>query len=135
MSGPRGRVEVVGEGDLLEAVEAADGGDVRVYSISTAGRSDRRGFFDAVRESLPLDPPLAGSRSWDALADSLWGGINSLGGPSVLIIWRGSAGFRELSPDEYGMACDVLNDVAESLGDPAATAGDPKNVTVFIVQD
>ena len=39
------------------------------------GIKDRRTFFDGVRQVLPLDPPVVGHHSWDALSDSLWSGL------------------------------------------------------------
>src|SRR5438105_14851542 len=47
---------------------------------------DRSTFFDAVRDTLPLDPPPHGDRSWDALADSLSGGLYLLADNLVVII-------------------------------------------------
>lgn len=43
-------------------------------------------FFEAVNASLPLDPPHV-SHDWDALDDSLFGGLLGLNNPAVDIIW------------------------------------------------
>src|SRR5208282_6398864 len=47
------------------------------FMLPEKGIVDRVSFFEAVRTTLPLDPPLVGSRSWDALSDSLWEGLYS----------------------------------------------------------
>ncbi|MFD5693595.1 hypothetical protein [Streptomyces rubiginosohelvolus] len=52
--------------------EAARQG-IPVFTLSTAGRTDKEAFFAAVRDALPLDPLLGTFRMvWDALADSVW---------------------------------------------------------------
>jgi hypothetical protein len=89
-------------------------------------------FFEAIRAALPLDPPIVGSRSWDALSDSLWGGLDSLDATRVLILWPNSSAMRRSAPDDYELAASVLADVATSLGDPNATDGNPKEVSVLL---
>lgn len=67
--------------------EAARQG-VLAFTLSTAGRTDQEAFFKAVRTALPLDPPLGTARMvWEALADSLWGGLDALKAPRVVIVW------------------------------------------------
>jgi hypothetical protein len=60
-------------GDCLQQVigEFRDAGWL-VFGLP-AGIADRAGFFTAIKSVMPLDPPLMGGRSWDALSDSLWG--------------------------------------------------------------
>ncbi|MFI1952512.1 barstar family protein [Streptomyces xinghaiensis] len=89
-------------------------------------------FFDAARITLPLDPPLVGSRSWDALADSLWEGIHALERGRVVMLWPDAASFAEASPEEFRTAVDVLTDVAELLSDEKATTGRPTDLCVYI---
>ncbi|GGX71752.1 hypothetical protein GCM10010510_15200 [Streptomyces anandii JCM 4720] len=107
----------------------------RVYTITTAGDSGRAAFFNAVRAAIPLDPPVVSSRSLDALSDSLWGGISSTGDQKIAIIWEDSSRFSEDSPGEFENACSVLAEVAESLADRTYTAGQPKQVRVFVSRE
>ncbi|MER5804921.1 MULTISPECIES: barstar family protein [Streptomyces] len=107
----------------------------RVYSITTADGSGRAAFFNAVRAALPLDPPVVSSRSLDALSDSLWGGIQSTDDQKIAIIWEDSSRFFEGSPEEFEDACSVLAEVAESLADRTFTAGQPKQVRVFVSRE
>jgi hypothetical protein len=44
-------------------------------------------FFEAMKALLPLDPPLVGNRSWDALSDSLWSGLDQLAADNIAIVW------------------------------------------------
>lgn len=107
----------------------------RVYSVTTAGGSGRVAFFNAVRAALPLDPPVVSSRSLDALSDSLWGGLYSTDDQKIAIIWEDSSSFFEDSPEEFEDACSVLAEVAESLADPTFTAGQSKQVRVFVARE
>src|SRR5437879_5934337 len=113
------------------ALIAADQG-CPVYQISTGNRSGRGVFFDAVQESLPLDPTIHTSRSWDALSDSLWEGINSKNLGCVVIVWTDATAMAEGSPDDFETAISVLTDVARLLSDSNATVGNPTDVCIYV---
>jgi Barstar (barnase inhibitor) len=106
--------------------------NIPVYLISTDQRVGREAFFDAVRSALPLDPPLMSARSWEALSDSLWEGIRSLGSKHVVALWPDSSLFSEGAPCEFDIATSVLADVARSLADPEATRGRPVEMSIYI---
>jgi hypothetical protein len=106
--------------------------NIPVYVISTDKRIGREAFFDAVRNALPMDPPLVSSRSWDALSDSLWEGIRSLGANRVAVLWPDAGFFSEETPHEFEIAASVLADVARSLADPKATRGKPVDLSIYI---
>lgn len=103
-----------------------------VFILATKGASTRADFFEQVKKSLPLDPPLLGSRSWDALADSLWAGIDSLDATVVVIIWTGASDLRRDAPDDFTIAMTVFRDLTESLGKWTETYGEPKEVCVYV---
>ncbi|MFE2853023.1 hypothetical protein ACFXJO_18055 [Streptomyces lavendulae] len=65
--------------------EAARQG-VPVFTLSTAGRTDQEAFVEAVWAALPLDPPLASGTVWDAISDSVGGGLHELKSPRVVIV-------------------------------------------------
>ncbi|WP_370415581.1 barstar family protein [Streptomyces fradiae] len=117
--------------------EAARRG-VPVFTLSTAGRTDKEAFFRAVRETLPLDPPLGTCRMvWDALADSVWGGLHGLKSPRAVIVWpdaRPAAGAEssESAAGDFRIALDILRDVATSLADLRHTGGRPTRVAVYL---
>lgn len=90
-------------------------------------------FFDAVQSVLPLDPPLQRiSDSWDALDDSLWGGLDDLPSDRIAILWPDPLRFSERDPEGYEIALSILSDLPRSLADPEATAGDPTQLTVIV---
>ncbi|WP_371846988.1 barstar family protein [Massilia niastensis] len=88
-------------------------------------------FFDAIRSTFPLDPPLVSNRSWDALSDSLWSGLNDLPEKPILIVWSNSQYMESRSPETYTIASDVFRDLVESLADPEITAGPTKDLIVL----
>lgn len=105
---------------------------IPAYVLTSTGVLGRESFFDAVRASLPLDPPLLGSRSWDALSDSLWEGLHTIDADRVIIIWPNSAAMCSASRTDYELALNVLRDVATSLADPLSTNGKPKVISVYV---
>ena len=86
-------------------------------------------FFRAIKSGLPLDPPLTGDRNWDALADSLWEGLNALEDGRIAIVWPQ---VHVGADAELATAVDVLDQVAGLLADPDATVGRPKVVHVIL---
>lgn len=125
-------VHAVSVADIEAAVRVASTMGAAIFAFSTQGASTRADFFDAVRASLPLDPPLVGSRSWDALSDSLWGGIEALDASIVLITWTGAADLQKATPYDYDTAISVLWDLTSSLGHQEEAASEPKLVSVYV---
>jgi hypothetical protein len=123
--------EVTSE-ELAAASAGAASTGATVLSLSSEGASTRADFFDAVRESLPLNPPLMSSRSWDALSDSLWEGIYRLDAPVVAILWTGASDLRRNAPDDFAIAIAVLRDMASSLGNENDTNGEPRQVCIYV---
>lgn len=96
------------------------------------GVIDRSSFFDAVRETLPLDPPLVGSLSWDALSDSLWEGLYEHSSKRLAIIWPGAGDMATRAAADFETALNVLAEVANLLADQQATLGATKEVAVLV---
>ena len=90
---------VVDPAAVGDIIGTARGADLAVFVILTGKRAGREAFFDAVRATLPLDPPLQSSRSWDALSDSLWEGLLQLDVNGIVIAWPDAAGFKGRQPD------------------------------------
>lgn len=107
--------------------------ELPVYEIVVGDPADRDHFFRAVRTVLPLDPPVETSRSWEALADSLFEGLYAVQTDRLLILWRDAYKALAASPRTYEIALDVLDGVARLLGDRGATVGRPKALSVLVV--
>jgi hypothetical protein len=115
-------------------IEEATASGATTYVLSVSEPADRAAFFDAVRNTFPLDPPLIGSRSWDALSDSLWEGLRTLNAPRVVIVWRDAHIMGELHPDDYKIAVAVLEDLTATLSDVKATVRSPRTVNIYIAR-
>ncbi|WP_306328488.1 barstar family protein [Streptomyces venezuelae] len=127
----RGFHEVSGA-DIPEILDEAARQGVPVFTLSTAGRTDKETFFGAVREALPLDPPLGTFRMvWDALSDSVWGGLHELKSPRVVIVWPDARPVAGAAGD-FWIALEILRDVAESLAAVRYTSRRPTQVSVYI---
>ena len=117
--------------NVKKLVPEAIAAGFKVFALRR-GIASREAFFDAVRESIPLDPPIVSSRSWDALSDSLWGGLVSLDQDRILIIWPNANTMAASSPNDYETAVRVLTDVVSSLADRESTQGNQKRVSVIL---
>jgi hypothetical protein len=125
-------VSHIGPQDIDRVASEATAKHVAIYRFSTKGATGRSAFFDAIRHTLPLDPPLVGSRSWDALSDSLWSGIHEASDNSVAIFWTDSSDFKNVTPSDYSIALEILKDITSSLLDRNITNGRPKQVSIYI---
>ena len=102
-----------------------------VYIISTPSGTDASAFFQSVRSVLPLDPPLLSNDNWDALIDSLGGGIAELESLGVVIIWADALNLRAVSPRDFRVAMACLERVTEHVANPDWTDR-PKQLSVFV---
>ena len=100
--------------------------------LPETGIIDRASFFDAIRATFPLYPPVLGSRSWDALSDSLWEGLHAHPARRIVILWRRTRVMSYSASGDFEIALNVLEDVASSLADPEATLNNPKEVAVLV---
>jgi hypothetical protein len=107
----------------------------QVYRLPL-GICDKSSFDWGVRSTLPLDPTLEGPQhNWDAIEDSIWGGLNSLPDSKVVIVWKDAGEMAKSSSDDFAIAESVLATVAVSLGDPLVTNGPVQQVLVVLGGD
>jgi hypothetical protein len=118
-----------------EAAQIASGlplTDTKVF-VLPHGIHDKQSFFAAVRQGLPLDPPLAVDReNWDALEDSLWSGLYSADGASMIVVWHGADEMLRESPKDFERASAILEEIVRTLGDPMVTNGPVKRGAVVL---
>ena len=93
---------------------------------------DKASFIDAIRAAFPLDPPLEGSDNWDALRDSLWGGLFVHPASRIAIVWPNARAMEASAQADFEIAIDVLADIAITLGEARFTNDKPKDVTVLV---
>lgn len=103
-----------------------------VFRMSTPGPNHREDFFERIRSDYPLDPPLVGSRSWDALYDSWRSGLHQVPQHRIVIVWPDAAGMREQAPDQFETAISVMSDTARHLAEPRWMHGRTKVLGVFL---
>lgn len=118
--------------DIDHLVSEAVTQGAATYRFSTKGTTGRPAFFDVVRRTFPLDPPLVGSRSWDALSDSLWSGLHGVSSNSIAIFWTDSSDFKDSASSDYFIALEIFKDITVSLNDQRITSDRPKQVSVYI---
>lgn len=79
----------------------------------------------------PLAPPLHSNRSWDALADSLWSGLDELEDEKIAIFWPNSDRMKKAESDAFAIATNILTDLCASLADQNRTTSRTKALVVF----
>ena len=94
--------------------------------------TDAVSFFREVIESLPLNPPLSGNKSWDAMNDSLSAGLDELDSAKVAIVWHEAATMRGREPRDYEIAIDVLMQICCDLLREDLCMTRPKVVQVYL---
>jgi hypothetical protein len=119
--------------DSIEAKRIAEecGRDDWLVIFLPEGVASMDQFFDAIRSTCPLDPPLCSNRRWDALADSMWSGLNELEQEKIAIFWPNSDCLKAAEPEAFAIATDILTDLCTSLADPNVKASSTKTLLVF----
>lgn len=127
-------VHEVSDADVTEILAEAARQGHPVFRLSTEGQTDKEAFFGAVRRTLPLDPPLGMARMvWDALSDSVWGGLHALNSPRVVIVWPDARPTANTQGD-FQTALNILGDVAATLAEPRFTSGRPTMLAVYVTR-
>lgn len=93
--------------------------------------NSRTEFFKAVKNNLPLDPILHSDNNWDALSDSLWSGLEELMEKRIIILWPNARKLKLSDNDAFLKASEILNEIAVSLNDEDAIAGNTKEVKII----
>jgi hypothetical protein len=102
------------------------------FVLPAQGITDKASFFEAVGKTLPLDPPLGIYNVWDALSDSLSGGLYEHPDRRIAILWLGTGNMATSAPADFEKAVDLLAGVAYELADPRAIWGNPKEIAVLV---
>lgn len=128
----RGRLWRVQPAEVVAAKASFKSEGWKIYELDGLEIRDKQSFFEAVRSVVPLDPPLASNRSWDALSDSLSSGLMETPEQQVAIIWSESARMAARDPQQYDIAIQVLEDIVALCGDDEVTDNNPKRVVVVV---
>lgn len=100
---------------IISECKSSDWRIFYIYGVS--GTKDE--FCSAVAENLPLDPPYNAvcGHNWDALDDSLWGGLDSLSEDKILIIWNSAGKMQNNDAQSFEIVCDIFSNLTVSLPD------------------
>jgi Barstar (barnase inhibitor) len=110
--------------DLPEATK------VCTLPLGIASKSE---FFDAACDVLPMNPPLMRiTDSWDALDDSLGGGLLDVEEPWIAIAWEDPDALAAADPESGRIAVEILSALPLDLLSPKFNAGITKRVVVLL---
>ncbi|MDA8455068.1 barstar family protein [Acidovorax sp. GBBC 3334] len=93
--------------------------------------SSKDDFFDGVRCLLSLDPPLRSNRSWDALADSLWAGLDNISEGNIIIVWPNVSEMKSNAPRDFDIAINILSDLSMSFLNSEVSNSPAKNILIL----
>ncbi|MCB5164526.1 barstar family protein [Streptomyces bambusae] len=128
-------ITFIGAEDVGRAVDEALLADLCVLPLRTGGSEDRDAIFEALRRDLPMDPPSHSSRSWDAISDSLFGGLFNVQSAGVVIVWEDAGQHQSLRTGPASVVLSVLAEVADLLGSEEVTRANSKVVSVLVPAD
>ena len=74
-------------------------------------------FCSAAMEILPLDPPYTAENghNWDALDDSLWGGLFNFSSEKIVIVWQSAGKMKNNDINCFEIVCDIFSNLITSL--------------------
>jgi len=131
----------VTDGDAIFFIEEKDSGDAQRRLVDAGWRvllfqagCSERSFFEAAKKAFPMDPPLVGARgpNWDALADSLFGGV-VLTESSLAIIWTDGRELQGANRRAFEVAVGVFEQVVENILNEARCGRSQTRMRVLIV--
>ncbi|HHJ14476.1 MAG TPA: hypothetical protein ENJ79_08910 [Gammaproteobacteria bacterium] len=104
-----------------------------LFQVDCSKVSDRNTLFKCLCAALPMNPLIHSDRSWDALSDSLWGGLHDVRKDKVLIILRGAKNLKSHLSKEYQKVIEIFGDVANTLTKKQYAGEKVKSVSIFLV--
>ncbi|TQI80079.1 barstar (barnase inhibitor) [Serratia fonticola] len=96
------------------------------YLVDLENSSKTSDLFLAIKSSLPLDPPLVKDGNFDALSDSLFGGLSIDESINICLIFNNLSLYKESNKRTYDIMMEILNDNLSYLKDEG------KNVAILI---
>ena len=97
-----------------------------IYLVDLKKSTKTSDMFLAIKSSVPLDPPLVKDGNFDALSDSLFGGVSIDESVNICLIFKQLSLFKKISKGTYDVMIEILNDNLSYL------RGEGKNVVVLV---
>jgi hypothetical protein len=106
----------------------------RMIDLDGQNITDADSFFAATAEQLPQDPELVGQKAnWDALLDSLWGGLVLLEENRVALLWLHADRMLHQGLPDLLIATEVLRDLARQVSTTEHGGSHPILLQIFLV--
>jgi hypothetical protein len=120
-SAPRARAELLSQG-------------FTVFDLPGEKIQDKRSLFEHISRILPSDGRAPGpGLSWDALVDSLCGGIEERSLPAVGVLWHSAEIALEGNLQLLLDAVQALSDAADNLQHVVSNLGRPTILRLFLI--
>ncbi|SRR6266542_1030614 len=124
-----GLIACVNQGELasLRAMLITDG--FRLFQLNGSNVHDRSTFLEEASRALPHEPGVEVVSKWDALVDSLWGGLAIEETSNVTFLWTDAQRMLEHGLPDLLTAVSCLEHLARQVATPSA--GFPRAVRLI----
>jgi hypothetical protein len=117
--------------DALKCLLAENG--FRIFELDGASIGDKISLFVKAGEHLPHENGLIARNSWDALIDTLWGGLAELNAERVAFIWTHAEKMLEHSLTDMLIANDCFQHLASEVATTEHGFPHPMLLKIFLV--
>lgn len=130
-----GRVTCINWHNWRELNDFLTSNEYRVFILDGAEVTDQASFFAKVCEQLPQDPELGGYPKWDALVDSVWGGLATLQEERIALVWTHTDRMLEHGLPVLLQAISCFEQLADQLKSRETDEGcsHPAVLQVFLI--
>jgi hypothetical protein len=104
-----------------------------VFCIRIEGCESLFDLASILSGAVPVDPPIFG-RSWDALSDSIFGGLAQSGLRNALLVFSDLGELRKLGAEQLSIFVEILGSVIDQLAAPKP-AGANMRLRVILLDD
>lgn len=93
-----------------------------VYLVDLKRSTEISDLFLAIKSIVPLDPPLVKNGNFDALSDSLFGGVSTEENLNICLVFEQLSLFKKINKFTYDIMMEILNDNLSYLRDEGKNA-------------
>lgn len=110
-----GAVSFVHRDELESVIDYCNNKKYRIFFIDGTQVITLADFFYWIKTTMPQDPPLSGRINFDALVDSLWGGLESSGESKIAVIWIDVNKFMDCEDNRFDLLCECFEELSTTL--------------------
>lgn len=107
--------------------------DFRIFELDGETVKDKASFFTKAGEQLPHEPGLVAQSSWDAMVDTIGGGLAKLGDKRVAFVWTKAEKMIERGLPDLLIAVDCFQQLSSDVATTKHGFPHPMLLRIFLV--